>query len=79
MVKRIKGKIRSIYEKVQSRSKLRGMDEIWSLYGGGCFGLFPPSFYQRHSEEEIEKFRQEEIGKLKEILKDFQMRNGSKA
>ncbi|MCM1540996.1 MAG: hypothetical protein NC121_07025 [Blautia sp.] len=77
MDSQIKGKIRNIFEKVQFQRKLKGMDEIWSLYGGSCFGLFPPSVYHRHSEEEIEELRKEEIEKLKQILDDFQKRNES--
>lgn len=75
MFKKIKGKIKSIYEKMRFRSKLRSMDALWSFYGGSCFGLFPPSFYYKHSEEEIERLRQQEILKLKEILNEFQKRN----
>lgn len=70
-----KGKIRSIYEQLQTQRKLNRMDELWSLYGGGCFGLHPPSFYHKHSEEEIERIQKEEIAKLKEILNEFQIRN----
>lgn len=54
------------------------MDEIWRLYGGNCFGLHPPSFYCKHSEEEIERIQQEEIAKLKEILNEFQKKNERK-
>ncbi|MCM1064084.1 MAG: hypothetical protein NC420_06315 [Eubacterium sp.] len=71
----IKEKIRGICEKIRFRRKLKGMDEIWSLYGGSCFGLFPPSVYHRHSEEEIEEMQREEIAKLNQILNDFQKRN----
>lgn len=78
-MKQIKGKIRNIHEGLRTRRKLNGMDEIWSLYGGGCFGLHPPSFYHKHSEEEIKRIQQEEIAKLKEILNEFQMRNERKA
>jgi len=71
----IKGKIERIYEKIRLRRKLKRMDSLWSLYGGSCFGLFPPSFYHKHSEEEIQRLQQEEIRKLKEILNDYTMRN----
>lgn len=47
------------------------MDEIWRLFGGSCFGLFPPSFGCRHSQEEINRAEQEEIAKLKKQLNDF--------
>lgn len=77
-MKRIKEKIRSIHKWFRIRRKLKGMDEIWRLYGGNCFGLHPPSFYCKHSEEEIERIQQEEIAKLKEILNEFQKKNERK-
>jgi len=73
------GKIGSICEKIKFRRKLKRMDEFWELYGGSCFGLFPPSFYYRHSEDEIQRLQQEEIARLKEMLNDFRMRNENKA
>lgn len=74
-MKRIKELISNFYKKIQTRRRLKGMDDIWSLYGGGCFGLHPPSFYHKHSEEEIERIQKEEIEKLKEMLNEFQMRH----
>lgn len=41
--------------------KLREMDDIWELMGGSCWGLFPPSFYYTHTEEEIERITKETI------------------
>lgn len=35
--------------------KLWEMDRLWELMGGSCWGLFPPSFYYTHTEEEIER------------------------
>lgn len=78
-MKQMKEKIRSIHEKIRFRRRLKAMDEFWNLYGGSCFGMFPPSFYYKHSEEEIEKLRQEEIAKLKDILNEFQRRHEMKA
>lgn len=71
-MKRIKEKIRNMHKWLQTRRKLRRMDEIWRFYGGGCFGLYPPSFYHKHSKEEIERLEREKIAKLKEIIKDFE-------
>lgn len=76
-MKTIKEKIYNIYKKILTRWQLREMDTIWSLYGGGCFGLHKPSFYHKHSEEELERIQKQEISKLKDILDDFQMRHNS--
>lgn len=77
MMKKIKEKIVSIYNKIQNRWQLREMDDIWNLYGGGCFGLHQPSFYHKHSEEEVERIQKQEISKLQDILNDYQMRHNS--
>lgn len=75
MMKRIKGKISNIYKQIQTRRQLRRMDRIWNFYGGSCFGMQPPSFYRKHSEEEIERIQKEEIAKLKEILYEYELRH----
>lgn len=79
MAKGIRGKIRSIYEKFIFHRKLKSMDALWDFYGGSCFELFPPSFYHKHSEEEILRIKEEELAKLKERLKEFAMQNQGKA
>lgn len=72
MVKWIKEKIKSAWEKFKFYLKLRRMDKFWYEHGGCCFGLFPPSFYYTHTEEEIERIRKEEIGKLEAIIEDYE-------
>lgn len=75
MFKWIKEKIKSLCEKIWFRRKLKGMDELWRLFGGSCFGLFPPSFYYTHTQEEIERIGKEEIDKLKKLLEEFKSRH----
>ena len=79
MDKSIKGKIKSICEKIRLRRKLKTMESLWNFYVGSCFGLFPPSFYHKHSEKEIQRLQREEIARLKEILNDYIKRNESQA
>lgn len=42
-------------EKKRWELKLKNMDFIWALYGGYSWQLFPPSFYYKHSPEEIQR------------------------
>lgn len=60
--------LKELIHKIRFRLKLREMDEQWYLMGGNCFGLFPPSFYYTHTEEEIKRITAEEIAKLREII-----------
>lgn len=75
MWKKIEEKFRNICVEIRRRRELRRMDEFWNLFGGSCFDLFPPSFYYKHSEEEIERMQQEEIAKLKKLLNEFVARH----
>lgn len=75
MIEWIKGKIKKVWEKIKFHWKLRRADKLWYELGGSCFGLFPPSFYYRHTEEEIKRIEKEEIDKLKEIVNEFQRRH----
>lgn len=64
---------KKIYKHLKLKAKLQQMDDMWYFMGGNCFGLFPPSFYYTHTQEEIDRITKEEIGKLKAILKKFHL------
>ncbi len=51
--------------------KLKKMDTYWYLMGGNCFGIFPPSFYYTHTEEEINHIINTELKAFKEYFKEF--------
>lgn len=74
-MKQRKGMLNDICEKIKTRRQLKAMDRLWYFYGGNCFGMHPPSFYWKHSEEEIERIQKEEIAKLKEMLEEFEARH----
>ncbi len=61
------GWLRRFWKERQFRRRMRSMDEQWYLTGGNCFGLFPPSFYYRHTEEEAEQIVLRELDKLRKI------------
>lgn len=51
---------REMIRKTVFRMKLREMDRMWEFMGGSCWGLFPPSFYYTHTEEEIERIKKKQ-------------------
>lgn len=63
--------IKEICKKIKFYVKLKRMDERWYMLNGGCFGLFPPSFYYTHTEDEIKRITAAEIAKLKAILEEY--------
>lgn len=63
--------IKKIKHKVMFKIKLWEMDRLWELMGGSCWGLFPPSFYYTHTEEEIERITKETIESCKKMLDEF--------
>jgi hypothetical protein len=62
------GKIIKILKKIRFRMKLSDMDHQWYFTFGNCFGLFPPSFYYSHTQEEIDSIKAEEIAKIRKLL-----------
>ena len=64
-------KLRSLIRKFRSHMKLKQLDDWWYLMGGSCFGLFPPSFYYTHTEEEIKRITDQELDKLRAIRDKF--------
>lgn len=67
--------IKSIYKKIEFRRKLRRMDDLWYMFGGSCFGLFPPSFYYTHTEEEIKRITEREIAELHAMIEEYEKAN----
>ena len=55
--------LRHLFYEVKDRHRLKKMDDWWYFMGGNCFGLFPPSFYYTHSEEEIRLIKDEILAK----------------
>lgn len=52
------------------------INELFYEYGiGSCFRLFPPSFYRKHTPEEIKKAHVEAIAELRQILEDYKKEN----
>lgn len=65
------GVFRSVIQKIVFRMKLWEMDNIWYETGGSCWGLFPPSFYYTHTEEEIERITEETIRRIEELIEEM--------
>lgn len=51
--------------------KLKEMDYWWYYMGGACFGLFPPSFYYTHTEEEMECMIKEALTELRNMVDEL--------
>ena len=66
--------IRKIYEKIRYEMELRRMDKLWHFYGENSWRLFPPSFYYRHTPEEIERITEETITELQAVLDKYAAR-----
>ena len=71
IVRKCIGTLKKFIQKVLFNIKLWEMDDRWRLMGGNCWGLFPPSFYYTHTEEEIEKITNETIEELKRMLDEI--------
>lgn len=67
-IERIKKQI----DKIKFRIKLKQMDDVWYYTGGSCWGLFPPSFYYTHTEEEIKRIKEDTIKRLYEMIEQME-------
>lgn len=66
--KKYKRIFRETIQKIIFRRKLRQMDKWWYYMGGNNWGLFPPSFYYTHTEEEVERIATETIAEIQELI-----------
>ena len=63
---------RKLWEKIKFEFRMLKMDREWRLFGGGCFGNYPPSFYYRHTPEEVERIQAEDRKAIMEILDEIE-------
>ena len=66
------GKIKEQIDKIVFRIKLQQMDDLWRDMDGSCWGLFPPSFYYTHTEDEIKRIKEETIKELYEMIEQLE-------
>ena len=71
-------RIRWHFKKIRYKTKLKRMDEVWRMMGGSCFGLFPPSFYETHTEEEIQRITDETMARLRKMVEEPDQRTAEK-
>lgn len=74
MVNENTNKIRKMYDKIKFEMKLRRMDKLWHFYGANSWDLFPPSFYYRHTTEEIERITEETFSELQAVIDKYAAR-----
>lgn len=60
--------LKNIIHNIMFRIKLKQMDDWWYYTGGNCWGLFPPSFYYMHTEEEIECITKETKARIQALI-----------
>ena len=60
--------LRHLLYRIKVHHKLKKMDDWWYFMGGNCFGLFPPSFYYTHSDEEIKRIEDETLAKAYRMI-----------
>ena len=63
--------LKNLIHTVWFRIKLWEMDDLWHYTGGSCFGLFPPSFYYTHSEEEIDRIMEETRARIQALIDEM--------
>ncbi len=59
-----------IIGKIGFKIRLICMD-AWYYLNGSCFGLFPPSFYYTHTEEEIRSITDKTLKELRTMIEEL--------
>lgn len=68
MIKVVIRIVKDLMHEIIFQIRLKEMDDMWRYMGGSCFGLFPPSFYYTHTEEEIERITAETVGRTRKMI-----------
>lgn len=72
MIQTAIGTLKKMIREIRFQIKLKEMDDLWYFMGGSCFGLFPPSFYYTHTQEEIERITAETLEKLRTMIDELE-------
>lgn len=76
MVKKMIALFRKLWKKAKFEYKMQKMDSLWYFMGGNCFGLFPPSFYYRHTEEDVKQITEETLAELHAVVDKYREKYG---
>lgn len=63
--------LKKALHQIRFRMELKRMDDMWNFMGGYCFGVFPPSFYYTHTEEEIKRITAEKMENIQKMIEQF--------
>jgi len=68
-------KIRNFFAELKKKwiihHRLRMMDYMWKNFFGSSFDPFPPSFYYKHTPEEIAEIKEKEFAELKAMVDEY--------
>lgn len=70
IVKKWTEALEEMVQKVLFRLKLWEMDEWWYFTGASSWALFPPSFFYKHTEEEVRRIKAETIEMLRKLMRE---------
>lgn len=65
------GLLRKVWEKIRFEIHMYKIDKEWRLFGGRCFGGYPPSFFHRHTPEEAKRIMNEDYEEIKKIINEY--------
>lgn len=60
--------LENLIHKIWFRINLVAMDDWWYYTGASSWELFPPSFYDTHTEEEIERITKETKARIQALI-----------
>lgn len=64
--------LKKLIRKIVSHFKLKHKDDVWhSMFCGSCFGTHPPSFYHKHTEEEIKQIEEETLAQMRAMYEEY--------
>lgn len=79
MFKKIIDFIKEIIKKIRFEMKCREADDMWWLMFGNCFELFPPSFYMKHTPEEVKRITEEICDELDALIDSYMQEDNESA
>ena len=64
--------IYTFLHKLHLSIKHYNQNDMFYLFGRGCFELFPPAFYYKHTQQEINEITDYTIKEIKNLLDEME-------
>ena len=71
-MKKLFYQIKRFFKWLKFQQDCKIADELYYFHFGSCFSLFPPSFYMKHTPEEVDRITKESLERIRKKIDELE-------